>query len=477
MRLRVYLPESTFEWESPGTAFRVGRGDTCALRFEGESAKFASWEHAEFSRDYDGAAYVTDLASSNGTYVDDSRITGPTALGVGAVVQIGRAGPRLEVLTLAPTVARPVPIRDAGVAPAAERPSTAARVPTTSSQPSPAVAVPQARRHSARPRHKAGAGLVLLGFAGLVIVGGLYLASRAGPEHEPPSRPKVAQAKPGATQLNGTQQNGQPKTNRSVKKRPAPKPPEPETVLPPAPAADQPALAAYRLIVVEDPQAQASWPLAGAVVVGERALLTTATVALELGKYIERGFNVSVMRPPQGERTRVIERRVHAAFQQADAAEQLFFDAALLYTDELLADIVPLASADELDQLERGQPVTCIAVEHDFDAIDRFQPLDAKTYAGKIFAVTGLPPQPGPRLLHVRGPFSDKSAGSPIVNERGRLIALYCEPAPSEGATAGLALHYAKVIELDLLEQGLSKPDDSIWVPVRTVVQTQEKEK
>jgi hypothetical protein len=98
VRLRVTLASVTFEWETEALQFRLGRGDQCALRFEGRDAAFLSWEHADFATTAEGLCYITDLYSSNGTYVNGSRITGPTPLHVGSTIQIGRTGPRLEVL-------------------------------------------------------------------------------------------------------------------------------------------------------------------------------------------------------------------------------------------------------------------------------------------------------------------------------------------------------------------------------------------
>ncbi|MGH7140507.1 MAG: hypothetical protein ACREHD_32635 [Pirellulales bacterium] len=70
-----------------------------------------------------------------------------------------------------------------------------------------------------------------------------------------------------------------------------------------------------------------------------------------------------------------------------------------------------------------------------------------------------------PRLLHLRGAFSGKSSGSPIFDDHGQLVAVYCEAAPEEeGAPAARALHYAKLIEPQLIELGLSQPDNPIWI-------------
>ncbi|HEX7375719.1 MAG TPA: FHA domain-containing protein, partial [Pirellulales bacterium] len=100
MRLRVELAEGVSEWESDMALFRIGRGDACALRFEGDAAKYSSWEHAEFLADGRGGVTITDLGSSNGTYVNGERIECPTKLSVGDTVRIGGKGPTLHVLEL-----------------------------------------------------------------------------------------------------------------------------------------------------------------------------------------------------------------------------------------------------------------------------------------------------------------------------------------------------------------------------------------
>ena len=119
-----------------------------------------------------------------------------------------------------------------------------------------------------------------------------------------------------------------------------------------------------------------------------------------------------------------------------------------------------MASAIELAGLESGRPLVCLAVDHAGDPLDRFQQLEPQRYQGKVFAVTSLPPQPGgPRLLHLRGSFSDKACGSPILDEQGHLVAVYCEPAASD-----LHLHYAKLIDPQLIELAVGGANEQIWV-------------
>ena len=64
----------------------IGRNPECALVLDDD---FASGRHARiFHRD--GAWFVEDLGSTNGTYVGSVRITQPTTIGLGIQVRIGK---------------------------------------------------------------------------------------------------------------------------------------------------------------------------------------------------------------------------------------------------------------------------------------------------------------------------------------------------------------------------------------------------
>ena len=70
----------------------IGRGSDAAIRLDDD---YVSTRHARIASSGD-QWFVEDLGSTNGTYVNNQRITNPTAIGFADVVRIGRTILRLE---------------------------------------------------------------------------------------------------------------------------------------------------------------------------------------------------------------------------------------------------------------------------------------------------------------------------------------------------------------------------------------------
>ncbi|HKW42307.1 MAG TPA: FHA domain-containing protein, partial [Gemmatimonadales bacterium] len=82
--------------ESFGKAIiELGRHPLCDLRFDAERDRDVSSRHAAIIRQGDRFA-VRDLGSTNGTFVNGTRITGDVALADGDVIGFGQHGPSVE---------------------------------------------------------------------------------------------------------------------------------------------------------------------------------------------------------------------------------------------------------------------------------------------------------------------------------------------------------------------------------------------
>jgi pSer/pThr/pTyr-binding forkhead associated (FHA) protein len=64
----------------------VGRAESCSITVDDT---YVSQQHARFF-DRDGAWYVEDLGSTNGTYLNDERLTQPAEVHAGDVVRLGK---------------------------------------------------------------------------------------------------------------------------------------------------------------------------------------------------------------------------------------------------------------------------------------------------------------------------------------------------------------------------------------------------
>jgi hypothetical protein len=102
MRLRLQVrqtAEKSFPWEHKGTFLHIGRDPGCELSLQGDGSQSVSWHHARVELTTQGA-YLNDLGSSNGTFVNGKRAAGRARLQIGDLVELGRTGPKLQVAEL-----------------------------------------------------------------------------------------------------------------------------------------------------------------------------------------------------------------------------------------------------------------------------------------------------------------------------------------------------------------------------------------
>lgn len=100
LRLQIEdLDDSPRTWESAGSQVVLGRSSDCELPFPKPHHQSVSWRHAQITV-LDGRALLTDLGSSNGTYLNGQRLAQPAPLEAGNVFSLGLSGPRLTVLAI-----------------------------------------------------------------------------------------------------------------------------------------------------------------------------------------------------------------------------------------------------------------------------------------------------------------------------------------------------------------------------------------
>jgi pSer/pThr/pTyr-binding forkhead associated (FHA) protein len=71
----------------------IGRSDACELVLDDD---YVSSVHAQLNHRSDGAWVLRDMGSTNGTFVNSSRITEPTVVTPDDVIRIGDVQMRLE---------------------------------------------------------------------------------------------------------------------------------------------------------------------------------------------------------------------------------------------------------------------------------------------------------------------------------------------------------------------------------------------
>jgi hypothetical protein len=203
VRLQISTRSSSYAFEHRGPILRIGRDTQSDLSFTGDAGQTVSWNHARIVLTPRGAT-LSDLGSSNGTFLNDQRIADRVAIHEGDGIRLGQTGPLLQIVELDLTdraaAAPGAPAHPGGAtdtwapptAPAA--PPLPAVRPVSAPRESPAAALPQdatARALQEVMQRSRMTMLIGIGIAAMsvVIVGALVVGVLTRPKE-----PTVAQA-------------------------------------------------------------------------------------------------------------------------------------------------------------------------------------------------------------------------------------------------------------------------------------------
>lgn len=105
MPLRIVIVHLSGHDEGRHDVFRmrtlvIGRDSDCDVRFEKNRDLEVSGRHAEIRVDADGRLRISDLNSTNGTWLNGEEIHDERPLTTGDVIELGPGGPRLRVTIL-----------------------------------------------------------------------------------------------------------------------------------------------------------------------------------------------------------------------------------------------------------------------------------------------------------------------------------------------------------------------------------------
>jgi len=512
IKLRVRpTPNEQFPWEYAGASFHVGRGDQCALRFQSEPGQLVSLRHALVELSETGC-FLTDLNSTNGTYINGRPVVGRARLTPGDQIQLGQGGPRLEVLAIetepAAGTAGAIPLDQLPREPAAfepgGRPPPAHAAEVAESWDSlladSAPSAPRAPLYApveakGRRDQQAGSRMVpmvvllavctgaLIAFLAVAVAVMLLQTGRRDTGGHFAGRPAPGAAKAqteagGEEATEGISQGGpadepeqEPQTGKTDRQGTGRQETGAEQAAGGAASVDEDAgpaeqlAAVVFLVQVRQKEPPAAWPFATASAVRPNILLTTATVVTELARFRQRGMELVAVDGTGQTEVHIDQLRVHAAYVGFDSPQhQIYVDLGLLTTREPLPATVPVADTKCSAGLGEGMPIRVVGYPHKGLTITKYDRFKPQTFRGRTYLITRMPDFPGqPCLLHVLVELPQRPYGSVILDADGNVVAVYAESAIPEKAPVP-NLHYAAAVSPGLLPPAGEQPDENLWV-------------
>jgi predicted component of type VI protein secretion system len=415
---------------------QLGTDPVCDMRFDATWDKSVSPRHA-FLEFRDASWWVIDQ-SRDGTWIEGRKVT-QHKLQPGQVLELGRGGPKIT-FELARREAPHAPM------PAARQPPAPSPARSFAAPPPPSIPVAHPLPASSSP-HPAQAShpspwrwLIVVLAAAMLLAGPVWLAvSRLSATTED------AQLAAAARQL-------------------------------------EPCVGLV-VVVVPTPNGERSAPIATAWAVGAHTFATNAHVAQPVKDALAKGDAVFVViNKNPNLRYKVVSAEPHPKFGQktvdAEGKDPAIapYDVGLLTVNETLTARAPMASADELAQLDSGERIAYLGFPMEGLAgggVDIQNPV-ATMQSGIVTSVTDYwlsKADAAHRLLiqHNLGATGGAS-GSPVFNTRGEVVGILCagniigqvdvDTGQETRAPSGVMINFAQRVDVlnDLLQDHGSNP-------------------
>jgi hypothetical protein len=474
------------------TNFRVGTNTDCAVVFDPRLDQGAANRSASFRLMEDGWYIVHNTGA---ILVNHQAVTGPTRLRSGDVVRMSESGPDFSFKIVADATPErtksavyppksklpvlghqepPVLFSDAvpkqdmdDVAASAASQSTVKPVISSLAEEDIARPVdkPYVKQNVAQPGTKER--YLLYAACGLVVLAVLFVLLRG------PSPAVTVIVHPQSNKEEGNANAKVDDNKKDNNKNTLPEPLPPPQQMPEERIAAQLKDAVY---LIQAEKAGKFWPIATCSAIGKNTLLTSAREASIMDKWQkdpEKGFKIWVVNPEKGVKMAVKEIYVSADFMAlADQPiDWIFYNFALLTVGEELPKLVPLASAEEIAKIKEGLPVFCCGFAHESEKITEFDSFQPQLVRSKIFNIIDPPNSPAhPRLLSIKGKIFKCAFGSPVVNDQGKIVAVYAEemqPQKDAGENAvikEIEMFYAPVVNVESINAGLKREYEKKWV-------------